>query len=83
MLQHWKRGLMRYLDRLRAGGWPGVVIYLVIALGTLAVLTYLFKKTNPGNLTTGAAMVMLMYLTVGGFMLLASRVFTTKRDEKR
>jgi undecaprenyl pyrophosphate phosphatase UppP len=73
---------MRYLDRLRAGGWTGVAIYLVIALGTLAVLTYLFKKTNPAHLNTGAAMVMLMYVTVGGFMLLASRVFTTRRDDK-
>ncbi|MDB5074407.1 MAG: hypothetical protein JWO42_586 [Chloroflexi bacterium] len=71
---------MRYLDRLRAGGWTGAAIYLAIALATLAVLAYLFKKTDP-NQSTSALMVMLMYVTVGGFMLLASRLFITKRDD--
>jgi hypothetical protein len=72
---------MRYLDRLRAGGWTGVAIYLTIALGTLAVLSYLLKKSDRTDLTKGALMVMLMYVAVGAFMLLASRVFVTKRED--
>jgi undecaprenyl pyrophosphate phosphatase UppP len=74
---------MRYLDRLRAGGWTGVAVYLVIAVGTLGVLSYLLKKSDRTHLTKGALMVMLMYLAVGAFMLLASRVFVTKREDSQ
>ena len=74
---------MRYLDRLRAGGWTGVAVYLAIALGTLAVLSYLLKKSDRTHLTTGALMVMLMYVAVGAFMLLAARVFVTKREDSQ
>jgi hypothetical protein len=74
---------MRYLDRLRAGGWTGVAIYLAIALGTLAVLSYLLKKSDRTDPTKGALMVMLMYVAVGAFMLLASRVFVTKREDSQ
>jgi hypothetical protein len=74
---------MRYRDRLRAGGWSGVAVYLAIALGTLAVLSYLLKKSDRADLTKGALMVMVMYLAAGAFLLLASRVFITKREDSQ
>jgi len=77
------REIGRYLDRLRASGWVGTAVFLVIALLTLAVLSYLFKKSDPTHLTKGAGFVMLLYLTVCGFMLLASRIFPSKRGDSQ
>ena len=74
---------MRYLSRARAGGWPAVAIFLAIALTTIVVLTLLLKKSNAAHLTVGAALVMLIYLTVGAFMLLASRIFVSQRSDER
>jgi hypothetical protein len=76
-----KPEMERILARLRTGGWPAVVIYLAVALATLAVLSYLLKKTNPAHLTIGAGLVMLLYATASGFLLLASRLFVSRRDE--
>jgi len=73
---------MQYLDRFRVGGWPAVGIFLAIAL-TIVVLTLLLKKSNAAHLTVGAALVMLIYLTVGVFMLLASRIFVAQRPDER
>lgn len=73
---------MRYLDRFRTGGWPAVGIFLAIALATIVVLTLLLKKSNAAHLTVGAALVMLIYLTVGAFMLLASRIFVSRRADE-
>jgi hypothetical protein len=76
------RQISRVLDRFRTGGWTAVAIYLAIALAALAVLSYVFRKTNPSHLTIGAGMVMLLYLAVGAFMLLASRLFVTQRRDE-
>ncbi len=75
--------IARYLDRLRAGGWAGTAIFLAIAVITLAVLSYLFKKSDPSHLTKGAGFVMLLYLTVCGFMVLAARVFPSKGGDSQ
>jgi cytochrome bd-type quinol oxidase subunit 2 len=77
------RGIARYLGRLRTGGWIGTAIFLAIALVTLAVLSYLFKKSDPSHLTKGAAFVTLLYLTACGFMVLASRIFPKKRGDSQ
>lgn len=74
---------MRYLDRFRAGSWPAVGVFLAIALTTMVVLTLLLKKSSAAHLTVGAALVMLIYLTVGAFMLLASRIFVAQRPDER
>ena len=74
---------MQYLDRFRAGSWPAVGIFLAIALTTIVVLTLLLKKSNAAHLTVGAALVMLIYLTIGAFMLLASRIFVAQRPDER
>jgi hypothetical protein len=74
------KGLAPYLDRVRAGGWRAVGVFLAIALVTLLVLIFLLKKTNPAHLSVGAGMVMLIYLAVGGFLVLASRVFVSRHD---
>ena len=76
-----RREISRNRDKLRTGGWIGMVVFLAVALVTLAVLAYLFKKSDPSHLTKGAGFVMLLYLTVCGFMVLASRIFPSKRDE--
>lgn len=73
---------MRYLERLRTGGWSGVAIFLGIALATTLILIVLLRKTSATHLTVGAAMVMLIYLTIGAFMVLASRLFITSRPDK-
>jgi hypothetical protein len=52
--------------------------FVAIALVTLLVLIVLLKKTNPAHLTIGAGMVMLLYLTVGGFLVLASLIFVPR-----
>ena len=75
-------GLAPYLERLRAGGWRAVGVFLAIVLITLLILIVLLKKTNPTHLTIGAGMVMLIYLTVGGFLVLASRVFVSREGER-
>ena len=74
---------MRYLDRLRAGDWQAVALFLAIALASLVILALMLKKTNPGHLTVGSLMVMLIYLTVGAFMVLAARLFVSKEGEER
>jgi hypothetical protein len=73
------RGLAPYLDRLRQGGWRAAGAFLAITLVTLLVLIILLKKTNPSHLTIGAGMVMLLYLAVGGFLVLASLIFVPRR----
>jgi cytochrome bd-type quinol oxidase subunit 2 len=73
----------RATDRLRARGWLGTAAFLAVALITLALLSYLFKKSDPTHLTKGAGFVMLLYLTACGFMLLASRIFPGRRDESQ
>jgi len=78
-----EREITRYVDRLRTSGWIGVAIYLAIAVVTLVVLSYLFKKSDPTHLTKGAGFVMLLYLTACGFMMLASRIFTNKRGDSQ
>ena len=62
--------------------WPGVAVYLAIALGTLAILALLLKKTSATHLNRGSALVMLMYLTAGGFMLIASRLLVRRDDDR-
>ena len=68
------------ITRRLPSGWPSVGIYLVIALAALAVLLVLLKKTSPSHLTIGAVLTMLLYLTVGGFLILATRVFVTRQE---
>lgn len=65
------------IDRLRGGGWSAVALYLAIALGTLAVLIVLLRKTSATHLTIGALMVMVMYLAVATFMILGARIFVS------
>lgn len=69
------------VERFRDGGWGAAVLFLVIAIVTLAVLAELLRKTNPTHLTIGAAMVMLLYLTMAAFVVLASRLFTRRNGE--
>jgi hypothetical protein len=73
---------MRDRERLRTVGWPGVTIYLAIALGTLAVLAFLLKKSSASQLTRGSIVVMLMYFAVAGFMLIASRLLIRRSDDR-
>ncbi len=77
------RDIGRYVERLRSSGWVGTAIFLAVAVVTLAVLSYLFKKSDPTHLTKGAGFVMLLYLTVGGFMVLASRIFPRRRGDSQ
>ena len=60
-------------------GWVSVGIYLVIALAAVAFEVFLLKKTSPTHLTIGAGVTMLLYLTVGAFLLGATRIFVTRR----
>ncbi|HEY8287331.1 MAG TPA: hypothetical protein VIJ28_23330 [Chloroflexota bacterium] len=62
-------------------GWPSVGIYLAIALAAVAFLLILLKKTSASQLTIGAVLTMLLYLTVGAFLILATRVFVTNRED--
>ncbi len=73
---------MHYLERLRAGQWSSVAIFLAIALVTLGILALLLKKTAATQLNLGGVLVFLIYLTVGGFLVLASRVFVTQRNDR-
>lgn len=74
------RGLSPYVERLRMGGWRAVGAFLAIGLLALLILTILLKKSNPNHLSIGAAMVMLLYLTVAGLMVLASLIFVPRSD---
>jgi hypothetical protein len=58
-----------------------VGIYLAIALAAVAFLLILLKKTSASQLTIGAVLTMLLYLTVGAFLILATRVFVTNRED--
>ncbi len=71
--------LAPYLDKLRTGGWPAVAVFLAIALVTLGILSLVLKRSSPTHLTIGAALVMLLYLAVAAFLILASRVFVTPK----
>lgn len=75
--------LTSYLDRLRTGTWSAVFIFLGISIITLTILTVLLKKSNPNHVTIGAALVMLLYLTVGAFLVLASCVFIAPEGTTR
>jgi hypothetical protein len=71
------------LERLRSGGWGAVALYLAIALVTLGVLIVLLRKTDPTHLTVGALLVMVMYLAVAAFMILAARIFVSTAPTDR
>ena len=62
-------------------GWSFVAGYLVIALAVVILEVVLLKKTDPTHLTIGAAMTMLLYLTVGAFLVGATRLFVTGRND--
>lgn len=70
---------MAVITRMREAGWPGVGIFLAIALAALAILVLLLKKSAAAHLTVGSAMVMLIYLTLGAFLILAARFFVPGR----
>lgn len=70
---------MGVLDRLRGGGWSAAAVFLAIAVCTMLVLILVLKKSNATHLTVGAALVMLMYLVIGAFLVLASRLFVPSR----
>ncbi|MGH2408833.1 MAG: hypothetical protein ACRDGS_00550 [Chloroflexota bacterium] len=69
------------ITRRLPNGWASVGIYLAIALAAVAFLLVLLKKTDPSQLTIGAVLTMLLYLTVGAFLILATRVFVTNRED--
>jgi len=68
------------ITRRLPNGWASVGIYLAIALAAVAFLVVLLKKTSPTHLTIGAVLTMLLYLTIGAFLILATRVFVTNRE---
>lgn len=68
--------IVRQLPR----GWASVGIYLAIALVAEGFLVLLLKKTSPSHLTIGAALTMLLYLTLGAFLIGATRVFVVHRN---
>ncbi|HVC83270.1 MAG TPA: hypothetical protein VNL35_22500 [Chloroflexota bacterium] len=68
------------IPRRLPNGWPSVSIYLAIALAAVAFLLVLLKKTSPSHLTIGAVLTMLLYLTVGAFLILATRVFVIHQE---
>jgi hypothetical protein len=67
--------------RLGTRGWTGVALYLGIAIITLAAESLALKIDGPSHLTSGAIIVMVMYLTCGAFLLIGSRIFITRRDD--
>ena len=68
---------MGIIERLRGGGWSAVGIFLGIVLVTMLVLIVLLKKISPAHQTLGAGVVMVMYVALGAFMILASRLFAS------
>jgi hypothetical protein len=62
-------------------GWSFVVGYLGFALVVTALEVVLLKKSSPSHLTIGAALTMLLYLTVGAFLVGATRLFVTGRND--
>ena len=68
------------ITRRLPNGWASVGIYLAIALAAVAFLLVLLKKTSSSHLTIGAVLTMLLYLTVGAFLILATRVFVTRQE---
>jgi hypothetical protein len=75
--------MMHKLDRLRARQWYPVVMFLAIALVTVTILALLLKKTAAMQLDAGGVLVFLIYLTIAGFLVLASRVFTRRDNTQR
>ncbi len=67
---------MRKPERLRAREWYPVAMFLAIALVTVTILVLALKKTAATQLDPGGALVFLIYLTIAGFLILASRLFT-------
>ncbi len=72
--------MLPLLTRRLPNGWPSVGMYLAIALASVVVLVVLLKKTSPSHLTIGAALTMLLYFTVGAFLILATRVFVINQE---
>ena len=70
---------MGVLDRLRGDRWSSVAVFLGIAVFTMLVLVLVLKKTNATHLTIGAVLVMVMYVVIGAFLVLASRLFVPAR----
>jgi hypothetical protein len=62
-------------------GWGFVVGYLMVVLVVTALEVVLLKKSSPSHLTIGAALTMLLYLTVGGFLIGATRLFVSGRGD--
>jgi hypothetical protein len=61
-------------------GWGFVAGYLAVALVVTAFEVVLLKKSSPSHLTIGAALTLLLYLTVGGFLIGATRLFVNGRE---
>jgi uncharacterized membrane protein len=74
---------MHYLDRLRTQPWYPATMFLVIALVTVTILALLLKKTSATQLDLGGVLVFLIYLTVAGFLVLASRIFIRHSNHRR
>jgi uncharacterized membrane protein YkgB len=75
--------MMHELDWSRARQWYPVATFLAIALVTVTILALLLKKTAATQLDPGGVLVFLIYLTIAGFLVLASRVFTRHDHTRR
>lgn len=73
---------MRPVEQRPASGWTAVGIYLVIALASVFFLVVLLRKTQATNLTIGAGLVMLLYIAIGAFLILATRLFVTHKGNE-
>ncbi len=73
---------MRPVEQRPTSGWTAVGIYLVIALASVFFLVVLLRKTMATNLTIGAGLVMLLYIAIGAFLILATRLFVTRKDDE-
>ncbi len=62
-------------------GWGFVAGYVVVALVVTALEVALLKNTSSSRLNLGAALTMLLYLTVGAFLVGATRLFVTGRND--
>jgi bacteriorhodopsin len=69
------------IDRQRTGGWVAVAVFLGIVCITMLVLVVILKKVGPAQQTLGACVVMLMYVALGAFMILAARLFVAPPPE--
>jgi uncharacterized membrane protein len=63
--------------------WYPAAMFLMIALVTVVILALLLKKTAATQLDLGGVLVFLLYLTISGFLVLASRRFIRHGNPRR